>query len=467
LNFSVWTNWLARLNALAREAKKKWINRMANVRAATGHEIEGWKIENRLGEGADGIVYACSKDGQNAAIKLYLPDALEKNGWEQGRERLEMQLSIRGEKHHSNLVQIFEGGESAEFATLYLVMEFVPGKPLADLIGTLPRTAIAPLLAQLVAAAKDLEVQGLVHRDIKPANIVVNEDTGHLTLLDLGVISKLPAAEDARLSGDEFVATLRYSPPEFVWRQEVQSDEAWRAITFYQIGATLHDLIMRKRLFQGKDKPPAVLYDSVRYSSPEISMTECEQWLVTLAKCCLTKDWRKRLQLVTWDSFEPQVDADDDFTSQKLEIRLRQIRHGEEKIAQLAQSAMPTPHTHTQEFWQLQSGLFLEVRQLLMDTSIFPRCKSLQNTISERSYHFSFLFERDENLLFYNVIAASITLSLSDEFEGAVEMTIEITSDEVTKLVEGKWVEPLSVEKASRLVEGAFLTAVNKITSTP
>ena len=215
---------------------------MIDVKRLSGQTFRGWALEDSLGSGDSAIVYRASKSDQESAIKIFFPEALDKHGFPEERERLELQLFIKGEVH-ANLVKVFDGGIADEFdGTLFLIMERVIGQTLDRLLKDVPRTSIAPLIKQLADAAHFLEDRNLVHRDIKPANIIINDEMSRLTLLDLGIVKNLIADESGRLSGNRFVATPRYSPPEFVWRAEVESKESWRAVTFYQIGGVLHDL---------------------------------------------------------------------------------------------------------------------------------------------------------------------------------------------------------------------------------
>jgi hypothetical protein len=70
-------------------------------------------------------------------------------------------------------------------------------------------------------------------------------------VMDFGVIR--PVGEPGITDGDQrpFIGTLQYSSPEFLFRTEADTPEGWRALTFYQLGAVLHDLIMRQRIFCG------------------------------------------------------------------------------------------------------------------------------------------------------------------------------------------------------------------------
>lgn len=187
-----------------------WGSIMINVRSLHNCNIQGWKLSQIIGEGADGVVYKGEKNSVIRAVKIYFPDVLQNNGYETGLQRLALQLTLKEQEQHPNLVEIYEGGEAPEVNSLYLVMQLVPGAPLEDVIKDIPEENISSLIGQLADAAKFLEDQGIVHRDIKPSNIVISKDFSKLTLLDLGVALRT-AEEIERLSGDNFVGTTRYN----------------------------------------------------------------------------------------------------------------------------------------------------------------------------------------------------------------------------------------------------------------
>ena len=200
-----------------------------------GVKFREWTLGEVLGSGDSATVYSATDGTKVVAVKIFHLDALSKHGLEEETERIELQLSLVGQDH-PNLVQVISGGVAEELdGTLFLVMELVPGRTLDKCAADVPRGTIVPLLKQLVEANRFLESKELVHRDIKPANIVISDDFTKLTLLDLGIVKNLVADDSGRLSGYRFVATSRYSPPEFVWRTEAESAEAWRAVTVYQI----------------------------------------------------------------------------------------------------------------------------------------------------------------------------------------------------------------------------------------
>ncbi|MDD0812540.1 protein kinase [Curvibacter sp. RS43] len=456
--------WMRRIIAQIARRLLSWIEEqdvpVIDVRSLVGREVQGWALWEVLGKGADGIVYVGERAGEQVAVKVFFPEQLERYGFEQQQQRLELQLQLKGKKHHPNLVEIFDGGFDAELQTLYLVMEYVPGHSLDKILEKLPANAIAPLIKQLASATKFLEDQELVHRDIKPANIVISEDFKTLTLLDLGVVLRPPDAMDDRISGDEFVASVRYSPREFVWRDELGTDpDAWRAVTFYQIGATLHDMIMRYPLFRGRDTPPAKLYEAVKLHPPEISSTECEQWLITLAQACLIKSWRERLNNLSWASFEaPPPEAD---RSQLREIRLKQVRADELRLqAKESESSLPPKASRTQEIWRLQNGLFLELRQFLMSNPVFPTFSG-GHLASNGGYEIQFVFEKTPDLLFTEALTVNIKICIAGETEAATDIAFTGTSNSV-EIFAASWREMFSVERAAELCEQAFAQTVAK-----
>lgn len=437
---------------------------MVDVRGLIGESFKGWRLAKELGRGADGIVYLAQKEDVDRAVKLFFPESLKKNGLEEQLERIELQLSLAGKKHHPNLVEVFDGGLCSDTGTIYLFMEFIPGSTLEILLGKLPQASVAPLIAQLADAACFLESQGLVHRDIKPANIIVNDDFTSLCLLDLGIVYESIATEgdDSRLSGGEFVASLRYSPPEFVWRQEASSDNsAWRAITFYQIGATIYEMLEGRCIFDGYDKPRACLYDSVRWRTPSFTSPSTEDWIVHLAQSCLVKDWRERVSLIDWSSFSGPSEAAD-FSQIRRSIRLRQIHADEKKVLEKEMNPIDPGITLRKALWEIQGRVFMEVRRFLIAEQIFPRFSGNHKSISEVEYLLQYVFEADESLNFKDVLEFNVLLCLPDTSQQSLEVSISalVNGESIFK---GLWLEVFSVEKVFERCKLALYTVADKI----
>ena len=276
---------------------------LALLRQLRGRSVAGWHIDDLIRHGKSAAVFHARNANRAAALKIFDPELVARYGERTQLTRIHRELSLRG-RHHPHLVEIYDGGQCSATNYLFLVMQHVPGDPLSNHITTLERSRIRPLLQQVASAAKFLEDIHLVHRDIKPDNIVIDPDTHAATLLDFGVLRPINAQSTATDDDDvkNFIGTLQYSPPEFLLREEEDSLDGWRAVTFYQLGAVLHDLIERQPIFADSTDPYARLVIAVQNTTPTFTATDMPD-SVNLARNCLVKSLATRLRLVTWNDF--------------------------------------------------------------------------------------------------------------------------------------------------------------------
>ena len=272
------------------------------TRELTGTVIGGWHIKRRVGFGKSALVFEAENPDKKCALKVFDPELIERFGKDTQLGRINRECSLIG-KSHPNLINIYGGGECENSNYLYVAMEYIDAPNLNSQLKYVPKNRIYPLLCQIASAARFLEECELAHRDIKPENIIVQPDFSEAILLDLGVLR--PFGDQSLTDEDEraFVGTLRYSSPEFLKREERDSVEGWRAVTFYQLGAVLHDLIMQKPIFSEFSSPFALLVEAVERETPIIHSDEINPDLIILAKNCLVKLPGARLKLVSWDDF--------------------------------------------------------------------------------------------------------------------------------------------------------------------
>jgi serine/threonine protein kinase len=279
------------------------MDRVRAIRIATelnGKAIAGWVIAELVDYGKSALVLAASKGDQTCILKLFDPEIVERYGEGVQRERVTRERVLVG-KSHPNLVSILDAGESGGY--FYVAMGKIPGKPLSRRLADLPRNRIWPLIEQVAAASEFLENLGFAHRDIKPDNILVSDDFATAVLLDLGVLKPFVGEVVTDSEKLPFIGTLQYSSPEFLKRREEPTPEGWRALTFYQLGAVLHDMIMGKRIFSEYEEPFGRLVDAVTYVNPEIVAADVAPQLVSLAKTCLSKKPEHRLAYIKWADF--------------------------------------------------------------------------------------------------------------------------------------------------------------------
>src|SRR5574341_1632103 len=162
---------------------------------ASGDRVDRYEILSPLGAGGMGEVYLAqdTKLGRKVAIKL-LPAELTRDA---GRvRRFEQEAQAASALNHPNIITIYDIGESD--AGRFIVMEFIAGRTLRELIGEgVPPGALAQLGGQMARALSVAHAAGITHRDIKPANIMARDD-GYVKILDFGLARLVPAESDTQ-----------------------------------------------------------------------------------------------------------------------------------------------------------------------------------------------------------------------------------------------------------------------------
>jgi serine/threonine protein kinase len=275
-----------------------------------GKQVGGWEVRKLKDHGKSAAVFLAENDTGIAAVKVFDDELIERYGDQVQLARIDRELTLVG-KSHPNMVRILGGGFDEITRNHYIIMEYLDGPNLKQCLQDVPSDQIGVLISQLASCAEYLEGLGLCHRDIKPENIIIVEEFRRLILLDFGVLRPIGQPGLTDDGGIQpFIGTLQYSSPEFLLRQEKDTLEGWRALSFYQIGAVLHDLIMRKELFREFSQPYAKLVNAVQNINPTIQNSAVEPNLVELARSCLLKNPENRLRLLDWRSFHPRKDGE-------------------------------------------------------------------------------------------------------------------------------------------------------------
>jgi serine/threonine protein kinase len=300
------------------------------------------KVLRAIAAGGSAAVYVIKEGEREFALKVYDPALLRGKNAPAELHRIELQRKIT-DHDCSWLIQVF--AVVVQDNQCFVEMEYLPWETLKSQVGHVPDAVVPMLLAQLVGAARFLEDKGIVHRDIKPENILVAPDFSSLKLIDLGVVRAANSDEDGADATDQgerrpFVATAQYSSPEYLFRLEAPSVDMWRALTFYQIGGVLHDLLVKRPLFSeaARTENKHVISMAVFRQSPDLSTASAEhRSLALLAAHCLTKDPNLRLRLVTWERFVSPV-----LTGvqrlQAISAQLRAVQQADRELQQVARN---------------------------------------------------------------------------------------------------------------------------------
>ncbi|HVE68519.1 MAG TPA: serine/threonine-protein kinase, partial [Solirubrobacteraceae bacterium] len=179
---------------------------------APGTEIAGCRIEAVTGRGGMGVIYRATD------LRLHRPVALKLIAADRARDesfrvRFERESRLTAAIEHPNVIPVYGAGE--EDGLLYLVMRWVTGTDLRELLGREGRLGpgrAARIVAQVGAGLDAAHAAGLVHRDVKPANVLIAEG-GHVYLSDFG-ITRVVDAETRVTDSGEWVGTVDFMAPE-------------------------------------------------------------------------------------------------------------------------------------------------------------------------------------------------------------------------------------------------------------
>jgi serine/threonine-protein kinase len=220
-----------------------------------------YELGDRLGSGGMSTVYRATDRvlERTVAVKIlaeHLSDD-EKFVARFRREALAVAKLI-----HPNIVQVYDTGVDAD--RHYIVMEYVEGKSVAQLLqtkGRLGADATAEIGIQACAGLEYAHRQGIIHRDVKPGNLMViggpagrrrrdssahEPPTGEMTikLTDFGIAR---ATAQSRLTQvGSVVGTAAYLAPE-----QARGEEATPAADVYALGVVLYQLLTGRLPWEG------------------------------------------------------------------------------------------------------------------------------------------------------------------------------------------------------------------------
>src|SRR6185503_8168631 len=202
--------------------------------------------------------------GREVAVKILRSD-LPRDPTFQNRFRREAQAAAG--LNHPAIVAAYDTGEdeSPDGVTPYIVMEFVEGRTLREILNA--EGHIAPdramrITAEVCSALDFSHRSGIVHRDIKPANVMITE-AGTVKVMDFGIARALADNAATVTATQAVIGTAQYLSPEQARGEAVDARS-----DVYSTGCLLYELITGHPPFTG-DSPVAVAYQHVR-ENPQV-----------------------------------------------------------------------------------------------------------------------------------------------------------------------------------------------------
>lgn len=219
-------------------------------------QIDNYDILKRAGQGAFATVYQARHREMDrvVALKLFTPPlGASQDDLDRMKARFKREATLAGRLTGEFHVSVYD------FRTYQdnplLVMDFVEGETLHDYLktyGALSERQAARFAVPILKGLSEAHFRGIIHRDIKPSNLMVTKDyrgRNTMRILDFGIAIEQKRAKNvvSPTRVGEFVGSLQYASPEqFVGDASPQSD-------LYSLGATLYEVVTRKRLCPDRD----------------------------------------------------------------------------------------------------------------------------------------------------------------------------------------------------------------------
>ena len=235
------------------------------------HRLAGrYEVRSLIGRGGMAEVHLGfdTRLSRVVAIKMLRRD-LAQDSIFQARFRREAQSAAS--LNHPNIVAVYDTGEEIiedatgrSIAVPYIVMEYVEGHTVKDLIsdGTaVPINEAIEIVSGVLSALEYSHANHLVHRDIKPGNIMLTPE-GKVKVMDFGIARALTDSQATMTQTNAVVGTAQYLSPE-----QARGETVDERSDLYSTGVVLFELLTGRPPFKG-DSAVAVAYQHVEQIPP-------------------------------------------------------------------------------------------------------------------------------------------------------------------------------------------------------
>jgi serine/threonine-protein kinase len=224
-----------------------------------GRLIDGrYQVRSRIARGGMATVYLATdlRLERRVAIKVMHSHLADDQAF---KSRFVQEARSAARLAHPNVVNVFDQGQDADMA--YLVMEYLPGITLRDLLkdyGKLTPEQTVDILEATLSGLAAAHRAGIVHRDLKPENVLLADD-GRIKLGDFGLAR---AASNNTATGQALLGTIAYLSPELITRgiADARSD-------IYALGIMTFEMLTGDHPYVG-EAPMQIAYQHANDTVP-------------------------------------------------------------------------------------------------------------------------------------------------------------------------------------------------------
>ncbi len=257
-------------------------------------KISRYAILSRLGEGGIGVVYKAFDPNLNkiVAIKVLNTGTLRADQ----HVRFQNEARALAELKHRAIPEIYNFSIS-EAGAPYMVMEFIEGKSLLQLLSEQRQLSVDNALAitkQVANALQSAHSMGIFHRDVTPANIIIDVE-GEIKLVDFGLVKFEKSLDQYQTKTGKVIGSPAYMSPEQIRTLAIDG-----RTDIYSLGCVLFEMLSGKTPYTADSAIEMVsshLNDEIPRLPDDISTDQISlSKLQTIINRCLAKEADNRFQ---------------------------------------------------------------------------------------------------------------------------------------------------------------------------
>lgn len=270
-----------------------------------GQVIAGkYRLGELIGRGGFGAVYRGEHLAMQRSVAIKLLDARSRGAGERASttHRFSREAKVISQLESSSTITVYDYG--VEGGLCYLIMEFVDGHSLKELLAQVPvldANRVVRIAIQILDSLDEAHHYNILHRDLKPANVMLTRDfRGHerVKVVDFGIAKVFEDLRDASSQGGDqgnltqegaFIGTPRYAAPEQLFAQQLSP-----ATDVYSVGVMMWEMLVGEPLLQGSSWYDCSRYHLEHQREPMRLPASIQRTLAELIERALERRWTDR-----------------------------------------------------------------------------------------------------------------------------------------------------------------------------